>query len=333
VHGLPSSVATEPPGWHSPALQLSPVAQALASLQATPSLFAGFEQLPELASQLPATWHWSSAAHTTGLLPTHPPAWQVSLCVHEFPSEHAEPFAFSGFEQAPVAELQVPARWHWSSTAHTTGLAPTHEPTWQVSASVQALPSLHAEPSLLEGFEQTPLAGLQLPATWHWSKALQAVGLVPRHAPAWQASVWVQAFPSEQSEPLGRAGFEQAPLLGSQVPAAWHWPCAAHSTGFVPTQLPAWQVSLCVQPLLSLHAVPLAFAGFAHTPVAVLQVPALWHWSCAEHVTGFAPKQAPAWQVSLCVQALPSEQLTPLALLGFEHNPLAGAQSPTLWHW
>ena len=38
----------------------------------------------------------------------HVPDWQVSVCVQPFPSLHAEPFAFVGFEHTPVPELQVP---------------------------------------------------------------------------------------------------------------------------------------------------------------------------------------------------------------------------------
>ena len=42
-------------------------------------------------------------------------------------------------------------------------------------------------------------------------------------------------------------------------------------------QAPAWQVSICVQALLSLHVVLSGFAGLEQTPVAGLQVPAVWH--------------------------------------------------------
>jgi hypothetical protein len=45
----------------------------------------------------------------TGLSPTHVPFWQVSVCVHALPSLHADPFALLGFEQTPLAGLQVPA--------------------------------------------------------------------------------------------------------------------------------------------------------------------------------------------------------------------------------
>ena len=40
-------------------------------------------------------------------------------------------------------------------------------PFWQVSLCVQALPSLHAVPFAAFGFEQVPVAGSHVPATWH----------------------------------------------------------------------------------------------------------------------------------------------------------------------
>jgi hypothetical protein len=49
--------------------------------------------------------------------------------------------------------------------------------------------------------------------------------------------------------------------------------------------------------------------------------------------TGFPPVQAPDWQVSVRVHALPSLQATPSALLGFEQTPVEVSQVPTTWHW
>jgi hypothetical protein len=158
-------------------------------------------------------------------------------------------------------------------------------------------------------------------------------GFAPTQTPAWQVSLCVHALPSSQGVPFAAAGFEHWPVAGSHVPAAWHWSLAEHVTGLAPTQLPAWQVSLCVHALPSLHAVPFAAAGFEHAPVAGSHVPAEWHWSLAEHVTGLAPTQVPAWQVSLCVQAFPSLQLVPFAAAGFEHMPVAGSHVPAAWHW
>jgi hypothetical protein len=53
-------------------------------------------------------WHESLAVHTTGV-PVHTPFWQESDCVQAFPSLHATPFAFVGFEQTPDAGAHVPA--------------------------------------------------------------------------------------------------------------------------------------------------------------------------------------------------------------------------------
>jgi hypothetical protein len=53
---------------------------------------------------------------------------------------------------------------------------------WQVSPTVQALPSSH-EP-VLTGSEQAPVAGSQVPMLWHWSDALQVTELVLVQTPA-----------------------------------------------------------------------------------------------------------------------------------------------------
>ena len=52
--------------------------------------------------------------------------------------------------------------------------------------------------------------------------------------------------------------------------------------------------------------------------------------SLAEQVTGLPPVQVPDWQVSVCVQALPSLHAVPFALAGFEQAPVDGSQVPAL---
>jgi hypothetical protein len=49
----------------------------------------------------------------------------------------------------------------------TTGFAPVHAPPWHVSLCVQPLPSLQGALSAFAGLEHAPVAGLQVPATWH----------------------------------------------------------------------------------------------------------------------------------------------------------------------
>ena len=100
-------------------------------------------------------------------------------------------------------------------------------------------------------------------------------------------------MPSLHAVPSALFGLLQTPVAGAHVPAEWHWSLAVHVTGLAPVQVPAWQVSVCVHPLPSLHAVPLAALGLVHVPVATLHVPAVWHWSLAVHVTGLAPVQTP----------------------------------------
>src|SRR5213594_808388 len=142
-------------------------------------------------------------------------------------------------------------------------------PDRQVSVWVQALPSLQAVPSGASGLEQAPVEGLQVPATWHWSLAVQVTGLLPEQTPERQESVWVQALPSLQAVPSAASGLEHAPVDGLQVPATWH--CVPsftrQVTGLPPVQLPGWQVSVWVQALPSLPAVPSGAAGFEQAPV------------------------------------------------------------------
>jgi hypothetical protein len=138
---------------HVPAVQVSPEVQVSPSLHAVPSARLGLEHVPVAGLHVPTSWHWSLAAHVTGLAPVHVPAWHVSDCVQALPSLHAVLFAAAGLEHVPVAGLHVPTSWHWSLAVHVTGLAPVHVPAWHVSDCVQALPSSHAVPSAAAGFE------------------------------------------------------------------------------------------------------------------------------------------------------------------------------------
>ncbi len=104
--------------------------------------------------------------------------------MHALPSSHAEPLAFAGFEHKPLEVSQLPAVWQESLALHTTAPEPVQLPFWQVSVLVQALPSLQLVPLALTGLLQTPVAELQLPASWHASLATQVTGLVPWHTPA-----------------------------------------------------------------------------------------------------------------------------------------------------
>jgi hypothetical protein len=292
----------------------------------------GLLQVPLVGSHVPARWHWSSAVHVTGLPPTQAPAEQVSVSVQAFPSEQDVPSGAGGLLHTPDNVLHTPATWHWSWAVHVTGLLPTHAPAWQASVWVQGLLSVQGVPSTRGGLLHVPVAGLHTPGVWHWSPSGHVTDGPPRQTPARQASDWVQAFPSEQDVPSVAAGLLQVPELGLQVPATWHWSRAAQVTGLAPTQAPPWQASVCVQALPSEQEVPSAAAGLLQAPDAGSQVPATWHWSWAVQLTGLTPVQAPAWQVSVRVHALPSLHAVPSALAGFEQAPVAVLHVPAAWH-
>jgi hypothetical protein len=207
------------------------------------------------------------------------------------------------------------------------GVPAVQEPVWHVSEPLHTVASLQAVPFGLAGFEQVPVEGLQVPASWQVSDATQTTGFAPVQVPAWQVSAWVQALLSEHVVPSGLAGFEQVPLVGLQVPALWHWSDAAQTTGFAPVQMPLWQVSVWVHALASLQAEPFVFAGFEQTPVDGLQVPTSWHWSDAVQVTAVPATQVPvALHASAPLHWFESAQLVPAAT-GVCVTPPAGVQA------
>ena len=154
-----------------------------------------------------------SFAPPSGVCPPSTPAG-VQVPPWHVPPEHGVPSGAVGFEQVPVPELHVPARWHGSEAVQVTGLLPVQAPPWQVSVCVHALPSLHAVPSVTVGLEQLPELGSHVPAAWHWSDAVQLTGLLPVQAPPWQVSVCVHALPSLHAVPSAAVGLEQVPVDG-----------------------------------------------------------------------------------------------------------------------
>jgi len=93
-----------------------------------------------------------------------------------------------------------------------------------------------------------------------------ATGEPAVQAPDRHVSEVVQALPSVHVVPSGLAGSEQAPEVGSQVPAMWHWSLATQVTGVPATQVPVeLHVSAPLQALPSGQLVPAA-TGVCETP-------------------------------------------------------------------
>jgi len=119
--GAPSP--TQTPLW-----QLSFDVQTFPSLQAMPLAATGFEQTPVAGAHVPTSWHASLAVQTTEFDPTHVPPRQASVVLQPLASLHGPPSGAFGFEQTPVPELHVPARWHASLAVQTTGFPPVQMP-------------------------------------------------------------------------------------------------------------------------------------------------------------------------------------------------------------
>ena len=67
------------------------------------------------------------------------------------------------------------------------------------------------------------------------------------------------------------------------------------------------------------------------------QAPAWQVSSCVQafpslQVTCVPAVHVPAWQLSACVQAFPSSQVLPSGRAGLEHIPVAGLHVPASWH-
>ena len=79
--------------------------------------------------------------------------------------------------------------------------------------------------------------------------------------------------------------------------------------------------------LASLQAVPSGLAS-APQPITGSQAPAVWHWLAAQ-TTGGPPLQAPPWQVSARVQALPSSHAAPFGCgVAAAQTPDCGVHTP-----
>jgi hypothetical protein len=83
----------------------------------------------------------------------------------------------------------------------------------------------------------------------------------------------MQALPVVQAVPLGSGTITHRPVAGLHLSDCWHVAGPGHTTGFDPTQTPFWQVSVCVQALPSLQAVPVSRAQvpFVAAPAATEQ--------------------------------------------------------------
>src|SRR2546425_6283459 len=259
--------------------------------------------------------------------------WPPTSSLLPYTSLFGAPLALAGLLQMPDAGLQAPAVWHWSAAVQATGLVLLMIRRPPVSALVPYSPLFRAAPLALAGLLQMPDAGLQAPAVWHWSAAVQATGLVLLMIRRPPVSALVPYSPLFRAAPLALAGLLQMPDAGLQAPAVWHWSAAVQATGLVLLMIRRPPVSALVPYSPLFRAAPLALAGLLQMPDAGLQAPAVWHWSAAVQAAGLAPAQAPPSQVSGWVPAVPSLQGAPLALAGLVQKARAGVPGPAGGAW
>jgi len=203
---------------------------------------------------------------------------------------------------------------------------------------VQALPSLQAVPFATAGLEQVPVAGLQVPAVWHWSIAVHVTGLAPRHAPAWHASVCVHALPSSHAVPLTRLDHAVVDSAGVHAWQALAGLMSPAGIAIPPMTQPGPQLPVAqTRPLP--HDVPSGSVAWAHVPApsqasveqglpssgqaaplalsTTVQPPLPSHaelcWQLVAAQAYADPPQTPAVHTSVEVHASPSLHAVPLA--------------------
>jgi len=151
---------------------------------------------------------------------------------------------------------------------------PAQVPFVQTSLQVDALPSSHGVVFGLAGLEQTPALGLQVPAVWHWSLAVQTTG-VPAQLPlAWQTSLMVHLRPSSQGAPT----FTVRPQAPAEQTALWQTSVAWGQSDADPQ----WQILLPgrsstqspeAQSALRLHELPTERSLAASAPLTPSAAP------------------------------------------------------------
>jgi hypothetical protein len=201
--------------WQTPATQVSRVHTLPSLPQLVPlATFECVQPEPGLHESLVQAFPSSQGRAVPVPAPVpHVPALHFSPTVQALLSSHE--FPVSGWAKQPPGSWHAPES-HWSADAEqSSALPPVHAPAWHVSPTLQVRASLQAVPLVLMGLEQTPPE--QVPALWHWSSAVQTMGLPPVQVPAWQVSVCVQALPSLHEVPFVLIGLEQVPP--EQVPA------------------------------------------------------------------------------------------------------------------
>ena len=194
VHGLLSLQAMVLPGAHRPSAHKSPTVHKLPSSQAGP-LILRLRQVPKAATQ-ESVVHARLSLQFVDDPPTHLPALQMSLTVHLLKSSHGK--LLNGLLHTPVAVSQA-SSVHNRPSLHGFLTPGEHALNLHKSPMVQALPSLQAR-ALAVLTQPVALAQVSVVQAL---PSLQFLIPLPTHLPRTQASIGVQASPSEHTVTIG----------------------------------------------------------------------------------------------------------------------------------
>jgi hypothetical protein len=184
---------------------------------------------------------------------------------------------------------------------------------------LHTLPSEHGVP-FSTGAVAQPNTGSQVSVV-HTLASLQLSARPATQKDPRQVSLPLHTLPSGHGVPPGTVTKAQ-PLAGLQPSVVQALP-SLQTSGVPPLHVPLWQLSAPLQALPSRQGVPLARGAFAQ-PKTALQVSPV-HGLPSPQASGVPAAQAPAWQVSLPLQTVPSAQGVPLSI-GVCAHPLAGVQ-------
>ena len=337
VHGLPSPQFTPPPDLHAPLEQLSPLVQALPSLQVPP--MALWVQ-PLVVSQPSAVQTLPSSQPIA--VPLQLPCLHASLAVQALPSAQGMPSRLACSQPTALSQLSLV---HGLPSSQSMALPDTHLPPLQPSPSVQAVPSLHG--SLLALCTQ-PTASLQLSLVHGLSSA--QLGTLPAHEPWKHTSLTLQTWPSSHAAPSllvctqplknpQESMVHASPSSQSTLLPGLHTPPTQPSPlvqALPSSQLPS--VLACVQPLAGSQpslvqglpsSQPMLSPG-AHTPSTHMSAP-VQALPSAQAPLVWACTQPPLASQPSLVHGLPSSQLMilPTQLSPTQTSPLVQS-SPSL---
>jgi hypothetical protein len=294
----------------TPALQVS-VVHGLPSLQ-SPGTTQGWQPEIGVFTQPERTLHESVvqallSLQLSGVPAVQLPDWQVSAPLQTFPSAQAVPFA-TGVVVHPVAGTQLSVVQTLPSL-QTSGVPALHAPPWQVSAPLQALPSVHDVPFATATCWQ-PRTGSQVSVV-QGLLSLQLRADPGVQVPAWHVSAPLQTVPSGHAVPLETFACAQ-PVAGTQLSVV-HTLLSSQLSGVPALHAPPWQVSAPLQALPSLHAVPFDTATCWQprigSQLSVVQ------GLLSLQLRAVPAVHVPPWQVSAPLQRFASAHDVPLVTL------------------